>query len=113
MRAPAAMAILLLTASGASAQTAKSQDRVVAMPPASLAVGADGVLRPVNPPDQPPQVIKPAGGDGYLGELTHMIESIRSGRPPTVVTARDAVGAVEICEAEEESIRTRQIVPLA
>ncbi len=57
MRAPAAMAILVLTASGASAQTAKSQDRVAAMPPASLAVGSDGVLRPVNPPEQPPQVI--------------------------------------------------------
>ncbi len=57
MRAPAAMAILVLAASGASAQTAKLEDRVAAMPSASLAVGADGVLRPVNPPDQQPQVI--------------------------------------------------------
>jgi hypothetical protein len=57
MRAPAAIAILVLAASGASAQTAKSEDRVAAIPSASLAVGADGVLRPVNPPEQPPQVI--------------------------------------------------------
>lgn len=64
MRAPAAMAILVLAASGASAQTAKSQDRVAAMPPASLAVGADGVLRRVNPPEQPPQVI---GAPSLLG----------------------------------------------
>jgi len=62
---------------------------------------------------QPPQAIKPAGGDGYLGELTHMVESISAGHAPTVVTARDAANAVEICEAEEESIRTGQIVKLA
>ena len=61
---------------------------------------------------QPPQVIQPAGGDGYLGELTHMVESIRAGHAPTVVTAGDAASAVEICEAEEESIRTGQIVKL-
>ncbi len=57
MRTAVAISTLVLAASGASAQTAKSQDRVAAMPPASLTVGIDGVLRPVNPPDQPPQVI--------------------------------------------------------
>ena len=57
MRAPAAITILVLTTSGASAEMPKSQDRVAAMPPASLAVGTDGVLRRVNPPDPPPQVI--------------------------------------------------------
>ena len=58
------------------------------------------------------QVIKPVGGDGYIGELTHLVESIRAGRAPSVVTARDAASAVEICEAEVESIRTGQIVKL-
>jgi Transglycosylase SLT domain len=57
MHAAPAISILLLATSGASAQTAKSQDRVTAMPTATLAVGTDGVLRPVNPPDQPPHVI--------------------------------------------------------
>jgi soluble lytic murein transglycosylase-like protein len=57
MRAAAAISTLVLAASGASAQTAKSQDRVAAMPPASLSVGIDGILRPVNPLDQPPQII--------------------------------------------------------
>lgn len=57
MRAAVAISTLVLAASGASAQTAKSQDRVAAVPPSSLAVGTDGVLRPINPPDQPPQVI--------------------------------------------------------
>jgi hypothetical protein len=57
MRATVVISTLVLATSGACAQTAKSQDRVTAIPPASLAVGSDGVLRPVNPPDQPPQVI--------------------------------------------------------
>jgi hypothetical protein len=57
MRAAMAISTLVLAASGASAQTAKSQDRVAAVPPATLAVDPNGVLRPVNPPDQPPQVI--------------------------------------------------------
>lgn len=49
-------------------------------------------------------------GDGYLGELAHMIESIAAGHAPTVVSARDAASAVEIVEAEAESIRTGQVV---
>lgn len=57
--------------------------------------------------------IEPPGeGDGYTGELGHMIESIRAGQTPTVVTARDAVSAVEICEAEERSVMTGQKVTL-
>ncbi len=75
-----------------------------------LARGADALKLFVK--GQAPQVIKPAPGDGYLNELTHMVESIAAGRAPTVVTARDAASAVEICEAEEESIRTDQIVKL-
>jgi hypothetical protein len=39
-----------------------------------------------------------------------MIDSIQAGTPPTIVTLQDAVSAVEICEAEEESIRTGQMV---
>jgi predicted dehydrogenase len=51
-----------------------------------------------------PKVIECKGGDGYLGELGHMVESIRAGRPPTVVTPEDALNAIRICEAEEKSI---------
>ena len=50
--------------------------------------------------------------DGYVNELRHFIECVRAGRPPTIVTAQDGLMAVEICEAEERSIRTRQIVAL-
>jgi len=58
------------------------------------------------------RTIKCEGPDGYAGELRHMIECIQAGKPPTVVTARDGLSAVEICEAEEKSIRTGQPVAL-
>lgn len=61
---------------------------------------------------QPPRAIRPPGGDGYLGELTHMVESIRANRPPTVVTAREGASAVEICEAEEKSLQSGNVVYL-
>jgi soluble lytic murein transglycosylase-like protein len=67
MRAAVAISTLVLAASGASAQTAKSQDRVAAQPPATLTVDQGGVLRPIRPPDQSPQVIgAPPLPDGAL-----------------------------------------------
>lgn len=59
-----------------------------------------------------PRTIYPEGGDGYIGELSHMVESIEAGHAPTMVTAQDGMSAVEICEAEEKSIATGQVVPL-
>jgi predicted dehydrogenase len=59
---------------------------------------------------QEPRTLKPDGIDGYVGELQHMLDSIRSGRAPTRVTAGDALSAVELCEAEEASIRSGQKV---
>lgn len=61
---------------------------------------------------QPARPIKPEGIDGYVEELRHFITAIQSGHPPTVVTAADALSAVEICEAEEQSIQTGRIVEL-
>jgi predicted dehydrogenase len=61
---------------------------------------------------KPPRTVASGGGDGYVGELTHMIESIQRGQPPSWVTPEDGVSAVEICEAEEQSIRTGQVVNL-
>lgn len=61
---------------------------------------------------QKPRTLTPPSGDGYLGELAHMAECIRAGRPPSVVTASDGLSAVEICDAEERSIATGQVVSL-
>lgn len=52
------------------------------------------------------------GPDGYVLELQHLIEAIRTGARPTVVTPQDGLSAVEICEAEEKSVNVRQIVSL-
>ena len=50
--------------------------------------------------------------DGYVGEIRHLVESIQSKRPPTVVTPHDAAAVLELCEAEERSIREGRVVDL-
>ncbi len=62
--------------------------------------------------EQAVETIACEGPDGYIGELQHMIDAIRSKQPPATVTIQDAVSAVEICEAEERSIQTGQVVTL-
>jgi len=42
--------------------------------------------------------------DGYVQELRYFVESIVSGKKPSIVTVQDAVSSVEICEAEENSV---------
>jgi predicted dehydrogenase len=61
---------------------------------------------------KPVRTVKPEGVDGYVEELRHFISAIRSGQPPTVVTAADGLSAVEICEAEEKSVQTGRVVEL-
>jgi predicted dehydrogenase len=63
---------------------------------------------------QPARVVEvPADpADGYIGELRHFVECVGAGKPPTVVTAADGLASIEICEAEERSIRERRIVPI-
>ena len=51
-------------------------------------------------------------GDGYSAELSYMIECIAKGQSPSVVTAGDGASAVEICEAEAESIRSGKLATL-
>ena len=72
--------------------------------------GADALR--VDEEGQPSRVVKSEGPDGYGGELRHMIQAIQSGQPPAVVTAQDGLSAVEICEAEEKSVNTGQVVSL-
>ena len=65
----------------------------------------DNLLR-LSRPGHPAETVKCQGPDGYVGELQHMIDAIRTGQPPTIVTMRDGLTSVEICEAEERSIQT-------
>jgi predicted dehydrogenase len=62
--------------------------------------------------NQPKRVITTNGTDGYVGELTYFAECIRTGKQPTNATVQDGLSAVEICEAEEQSIKTGKIVTL-
>jgi len=75
-----------------------------------LARGADALR--LFEAGQPPRTIQCDGPDGYVRELRHMIESIQTGTPPSVVTALDAASAVEICEAEEQSVQLQQSVAI-
>jgi predicted dehydrogenase len=52
-----------------------------------------------------PKILKLEEPDGYVGELTHFVNCIGNGCQPTVVTADDGLSSVEICEAEELSVK--------
>jgi predicted dehydrogenase len=69
-----------------------------------LARGADALR--VTESGQPPRVVPTAGPDGYAGEINYFVDCVANRRVPRIVTVHDAVTALEICEAEEKSIRT-------
>jgi hypothetical protein len=73
--------------------------------------GADGLKLYVA--GKPPETVIPPGIDGYVGEIEYFLEAIQQGRPPTRVTASDAVTSLELCEAEERSIAAGQTVEFA
>jgi predicted dehydrogenase len=58
------------------------------------------------------RAMKFSGPDGYRTEIAYMISAVQSGKKPAVVTAADAVSALEICEAEEKSVRAGKVVKL-
>ena len=74
-------------------------------------VGLDASLK-LFEEGQTGRTIALTGPDGYVLELQHLIEAIRTGVRPEVVTPEDGLSAVEICEAEEKSVNLRQIVSL-
>ena len=61
---------------------------------------------------QSPRTVPCDGPDGYGAEIGYLLECVTHGRPPQVVTGQDGLLALEICEAEEKSIRTGQPVKL-
>lgn len=63
-------------------------------------------------PGQPAEVVKCAGADGYVQELQHIFDAIRTGAAPTVVTMNDGLNAIQICEAEEKSIQSKSPVQI-
>ena len=59
---------------------------------------------------QAPRTVPCDGPDGYGAEIGYLLECVAHGRPPQIVTGQDGLVALEICEAEEKSIRTGQPV---
>jgi len=59
-----------------------------------------------------PRTLRCEGKDGYLGELQYLLDCVRSDAAPAVVTAQDGVSAIEICEAEDRSVKTGQMITL-
>jgi len=58
------------------------------------------------------RIVKLDKGDGYDAEIRYFVDCVARGRKPEVVTARDAMTALEICEAEEKSMRANRLVKL-
>jgi predicted dehydrogenase len=75
-----------------------------------LARGADALR--LDEEGKPSRTLKLKATDGYGGELRHIIQAIQTRKAPTVVTAQDGLSAVEICEAEEQSVKTGRVVLL-
>jgi predicted dehydrogenase len=61
---------------------------------------------------QSPRVVTHEGPDGYGGEIDYMLQCVQNGKAPAIVTAHDGLTALEICEAEEESVRSGKVVRL-
>lgn len=61
---------------------------------------------------QDPQILTPEGPDGYAGEIQHIVDCILQKKPLQRVTPEEGISALEICEAEEKSVRSRQIVAI-
>lgn len=59
-----------------------------------------------------PRTVKLDGPDGYGAETRYFVDCVANGRPPQIVTAQDGVTALEICEAEESSVRSARVVTL-
>lgn len=72
--------------------------------------GADAMQ--ISEPGQPTRAVHYDETDGYNAEIRFFVECVAARRRPAVVTARDGMIALEICEAEEKSLRSGSVVKL-
>jgi predicted dehydrogenase len=61
---------------------------------------------------QPPRAVELEKTDGYAEEINYLLDCVSKHSAPQIVTARDGLAALEICEAEEKSIRQSKFVDL-
>jgi predicted dehydrogenase len=76
----------------------------------NLARGAGALV--LTETGQAPRGLPCKPGDGYENEIAYFVECVAHHTAPSLVTAQDGVTALEICEAEERSIRTDNLVML-
>jgi len=70
-----------------------------------FAKGGAGAWR-ISEAGKPPREKIWRGPDGYDAEIRYFVDSVLRGARPEVVTAQDALTTMQICEAEEKSVRT-------
>jgi predicted dehydrogenase len=63
-------------------------------------------------PGQEPRTVTYDGPDGYTEEVRYVVDCVLHGKRPEIVTAADGLRALEICEAEERSVRSGTVVPV-
>jgi predicted dehydrogenase len=66
----------------------------------------------ITEPGKSPRTVKYDGPDGYGLEVRYIVSCVCEGKRPTIVTGRDGLSALEICEAEEQSVRTGAVVKI-
>lgn len=59
-----------------------------------------------------PRAIKLKDTDGYREEIAYFVDCVARGIAPSVVTAQDGLTALEICAAEEKSVRNGASIKL-
>jgi predicted dehydrogenase len=55
---------------------------------------------------KPFQTVRLKGQDGYCREIRHFLDCVARGESSKIIPARDALATLELCEAEEKSVRT-------
>jgi predicted dehydrogenase len=71
-----------------------------------------GSLLHVDEAGKKPRALKPRGTDGYDAEIRYFVDCMARGLRPEVVTATDGLTALQICEAEEKSVRSGAYIKL-
>jgi len=61
---------------------------------------------------KPPRTVQLEQTDGYMEEVAYFVNCVARGVKPSVVTGQDGLTALEICAAEEKSVRTGAVVRL-
>ena len=58
------------------------------------------------------RVVTCSGPDGYVREVEHIVSQIQAGAREAVIAPEEGLHAVQICEAEERSVRSGRVEPV-